>query len=265
MKLLKFFTLFLFLYLQCLNAFSFDLDIEFDSNDKNNKQIFYNEKIDCEDGECRKDKNYAKIGSEEYVQDKIFRKFYIGVDINWYLKRFGDLAANSFALQSGGKTEYNPTLYSKELWDRFRNFDIYFGFRVFKYFGFDVGYANFGNLFSQYMGYEYFSNNGENYAKRGIFADILVYTPPVFLFKKISVEGYASVGGIILFSKLNDNKGIAGAKFGAGLLVGIYSAFAINVGVDYYYPLKDISKLGIDFSRKGLLSIKTGFNFYLNI
>lgn len=258
-KILNVFT-FLFFFLS-ISVKAFGVDVEIGVENKDKKQVFYNEKKDCENGECRKSKNYAKIGAEEYSQKKVFRKLYFGVDVNWELWRFGDTEYFEFSRSrnsSKKNVEVNPTMYSKELFSRLKDFDVYFGFRMFKYFAMDIGYAGFYNIFSKNVREEFIETNGSSYDMHGIFADAILYTPAIHIKKITSIEGYASVGGVAFLTRLNDYKGIFGAKFGAGILIQVYSSFAVNVGVDYYYPLKE-------FSNKGLLAVKTGLNFYINV
>lgn len=246
MHFVRFFIVLFLTTFYAESAFSSNFDISV-GVDKDDKEIYYNEKKDCNDeNKCREEKNYAKIGAETYSQKSIWRKLYFGIDINWHAQRFDDENSKKY------------TIYDRDFWSRFENLNVYIGYRAHKFFGFDLGYSYFGNVTSkEYDGLLYRKKLG-NYKMHGIFIDAIAYTPAIHIHTYTSVEGYASVGGVVFFSDLNNNKGIWGAKFGAGIMVQIYGPFAINAGVDYYFPLKT-------FSNNGMLTVKTGFNFFLNI
>ena len=204
---------------------------------KNDKKdtTFYNESKDCENGVCRKEKNYAKIGVEDYSQINPWRKFYVGVDVDWFVERFG----------SG----YEQTMHRYNFWRRFQNFDVYGGARIWRFFGAEIGYSHFGDVKAK---------SGRKMNIDGMFISGVFYTPHLDIFELFSLEGYASVGGAMLFNTTNGGSPFLGMKCGAGVLIKVYGTIAVNAGVDYYYPTGS-------FSNKGFLAVKTGVNIYLSI
>ena len=250
------FVVFFFVFTYCNNAYSFSLfgennqNLIIEENEKNNeeliyknkkeqKKVFYNEKRDknlkCEEEGCKINKNYSKIGYEDYTQNNIWRKYYVGIDFNWYAKRFGSaIDTETFAHKSFGR--------------RFEDLDIYIGARLCKYFGAEIGYTHFGNFLNK---------NGSNKSLDGWFISGFFYFPMIDL-KYTTIEPYISAGPAMLFQGKKSKDYGVGAKFGSGLIVKVYGSIAINLGFDYYYPLSF-------FAKKGLLTFKTGFNWYLSI
>lgn len=208
------------------------------ANDINNNTAnhpFYNETRDVdENGSPRRYKNYAKIGSEDYSQKNIWRKFYAGIDINWWLKRVGD--------------DVKEQIFYTNFWKRFQNLDVYFGSRIYRFFGAETGYVHFGNLTAK---------DGKKHNIDGMYINAIVYSPMLNL-TYTTLEGYMSIGGSVLFSGINDGKPKFSGKFGAGIILTLYKSMAFNLGIDYYTPIDG-------YAKKGLFAIKTGFNFYLNI
>ncbi len=229
----KIFTL--FIVFLCLskegNAF-----LLYKKNSQNEKKtVFYEEKKDIdENNKQRKSKNYSKIGFEKYAQTNIWRKTYLGIDVNWFLKRIGDNVKQQI-------------LYT-DFWKRLQNLDIYYGLRFSKHFGVEAGYTHLGNFIAK---------NGEKHNLDGVYTTIVIYSPVIDL-KYTSIEAYISTGGAILFGGMNKGKPEFGGKFGGGLMFSLYSSIALNVGLDYYLPFKS-------YVNKGFLAVKTGINLYLNI
>ena len=206
---------------------------EGDNNEKDNQ--FYNEIYDTEEnGLPRRYKNYAKIGAEEYSQKNIWRKFYTGIDINWWVKRLGD--------------DVEEQIFYTNFWKRFQNLDVYAGMRISKYFGAEIGYIHFGNFTAK---------DAKKHNIDGIYINGIAYTPMLDL-KYTTMELYASIGGAMLFSGVNDGKPKFSGKIGTGVLLTLYKSIAFNLGFDYYTPFAS-------YAKKGFMAIKTGFNFYLNI
>ena len=221
------------------NSFS-DLFIDDENTTKDEKKKankasyqFYNEGKDKTDGISRKDKNYAKIGAETYSQSNIWKKYYVGIDIYWQSYGLGDGEKNIIA---------HPNF-----WRRFQNLNVVFGARIYKYFGIELGYNYFGDLLNKY-----------NYRQtlHTTFVGVNFYTPSIDL-KYTSINGYASLGGNMIFSAEYNWKPRFAGKFGAGIMLTIYGNLALTLGADYYTPIKN-------FNNKGFISIKTGFNFYLS-
>ncbi|GEM_PF-5401680 len=248
------FGLGLFVVLFALNgarasAIGFDLSSSMDDaneneiqNEKAKNTIFYNESQDCKDGLCRQNKNYAKIGVEDYSQKNPWFKFYVGVDINWHAIRFG-----------GGASELSgedpSAMHSFNFWRRFQNLDVYGGARLHRFFGAEIGYMHLGNVDAK---------NGKKMNLDGMFISAMGHTPHLDLAEMFSLEGYASAGGAMIFDTTNGGKPFLSGKFGCGILAKIYGTLAVNAGIDYYYPTGS-------FSKKGFMTIKTGVNVYLSI
>lgn len=203
--------------------------------------MFYNEEKDCQSGVCRNNKNYTKIGSENYSQKNKWLKFYVGFDVNWYVKRFG---GNISSLLRNA-----PTIHSTNFWRRWQDFDLYGGVRLLRFLGAEVGYTHFGNVVAK---------DGKKTNLDGAFASALLYTPHFNLFDLFSLESYVSAGGTMLFDTTNGGKPFFGLRCGTGVIAKVYGTIAVNAGVDYYYPSGS-------FSKKGFLTVKTGINIYLSI
>ena len=227
---------FIFCFLQTnANAFLFKKNEKVD--DKQQKTSFYNENKDVDENNVsRKSKNYSKIGFEDYSQKNIWQKVYVGVDVDWWLKRLGD--------------NYKKQISNSSFWRRFENFDVYAGMRIYKYFGTEIGYTHIGNFIAK---------DRKSHELNGAYASAIVYSPAIDV-KYTSIEGYLSLGGALLGSdsKVDGKKMQISGKFGCGLIFHVYSSVAVNVGLDYYMPFSS-------FAKNGFLAIKTGVNLYLNI
>lgn len=201
----------------------------------NNEMNFYDEDKDTErDLSERKYKNYSKIGFEKYSQKNIWQKKYVGVDINWYMKRIGD--------------DVKGQIFYSNFLRRLQNLDIYAGMRIFKYFGSEIGYTHIGNFTAK---------NGEKRSLDGMYITAVFYSHVIDL-KYSSIESYISVGGAMLAGVMNKGRPEFGAKFGGGVIVHLYSTVALNIGLDYYFPFHS-------YTNKGFFAVKTGINLYLNI
>lgn len=202
-------------------------------NTKKSSYQFYNEDKDKTEGISRKDKNYAKIGAETYSQSNIWKKYYVGIDIYWQSYGFGHGQKNITA---------HPNF-----WRRFQNLNVFFGARIYKYFGVELGYSYFGNLLNKY---------NHKQTSHAPFIGVIFYTPSIDL-KYTSINGYISAGGSMLLSAEYRWKPRFTGKFGAGVMLTIYGNLALTLGVDYYTRMQN-------FNNKGFASIKTGFSFYLS-
>ena len=194
---------------------------------------FYNENKDELEGVAKKNKNYAKIGVESYSQSNLWKKYYVGIDIYWQSYGFGDGQKNIIA---------HPNF-----WRRFQNLNIFFGARLYKFFGVELGYTYFGNLLNKY-----------NYKQshHAPFIGVNFYTPSIDL-KYTSINGYISAGGNMLLSSEYNWRPRFTGKCSAGVMLTVYGNLALTLGVDYYTPMKN-------FNNKGFISIKTGFSVYLS-
>lgn len=235
MLLFRVFALFLLTTIYGLtNASAFELsDLGISGGSK--KYKYYNESKDInEDGKSKKEKDFSKIGFEDYSQKNIWRKFYVGIDINWYLKRCGD--------------NIDKQVFYTDFFKRFQNLDVYGGTRIFKYFGTEIGYTHFGNFTAK---------DGRRRSLDGAYISAMLYSPMLDL-KYTTIEGYITIGGTVLAGSSKNGKGEVAGRFGGGLVLQVYGPVSFNIGVDYYYGLKS-------YAKRGFLAIKTGFNFYLNI
>ena len=213
------------------------------------KYNFYNEKEDKNEERIGKEyKDFSKIGFEDYSQKNIWRKFYVGIDINWYLSRIGNVHGYAAEQHMYNVGNAHKKVFYTNFFKRFQNLDIYGGMRVFKYFGTELGYAHFGNFTAK---------DGKKRNLDGAYLSAILYSPMLDL-KYTSIEGYLSAGGEMLFGSANNGKPEFGGRFGTGLIFQIYGSIAFNIGVDYHYRFKS-------FSEHGFIAVKTGVNVYLNI
>ena len=192
------------------------------------------------DNERNEDDKYirfAKIGEVQSAVSYPLKVFYLGIDINWLVRRMGENYGNG-----------NNSVMTNDFFRLFQNLNVYLGWRFYKYLALEAGYIRYNNT-NNLLDRRIFMN--------GAYLDLIAYTPFIDL-KYTTLEFYASAGGLFLASEGNATASRFGGKFGAGIQAKVYGSFVIRVGVDYLYPVEKI------FADKGILTFKTGFQLYFN-
>lgn len=196
--------------------------------------VFVQEKVFA----TTKSKKYSDIGITKTASVNKINRFYVGIDFYWLVRRFD---TGRFGIIDIKKN----AIHESEFFSRFKNLSTHIGWRMNEYIAIELGYLHFGNTINLASVEE---------ALNGAFTDVYFYQK-IMSNKYTCLETYATIGFFFTHGSVTKQYGY-GFKTGAGLQLKIYGPVAIKVGIDYYYPGSDI------FSKKGFLTLKTGFDLY---